>query len=188
MQNATGPQTVEKPQFQIELSLRGRRPWQSASQKPYGFGRTTAKMETFWRTDCHVGLRPPRNDSTISTHRGPVAKCNRPFDTAFFDAQRVRCKGFCGEPFFLPGRVRQVAIGTCRVGLCEKPVALRIFISFQRLQFSISGKLGILFDINVFFEQNLYKVFGFQWTNRKICCIIISFLCCGRKAVIYWKR
>ena len=107
---------------------------------------------------------------------------------AFFNTQRVRCKGFCSAPFFLPGRVRQVAIGTCRVGLCEKAVAQRIFISFQRLQFSISGKLGILFDINVFFEQNLYKVFGFQWTNRKICCIIISFLCCGRKAVIYWKR
>ena len=37
------------------------------SSKPSGFGRTATKMETFWSTDCHVGLRPPRNDTLFWT-------------------------------------------------------------------------------------------------------------------------
>ena len=82
----------------------------------------------------------------------------------------------------------QVAIGTFPVGLWGKPVAQRIFISFQSLWFSISGSLVNIFDKNVFFEQNLYKVFGFQWTKRNVCCIIISFLCRRANAVIYRKR
>ena len=36
------------------------------SPKTYGFERTATKMATFWGTDCHVGLRPPRNDRPIS--------------------------------------------------------------------------------------------------------------------------
>ena len=65
-------QTVKKPQPQKELSLRGRSPWQSASPKPNGFGRTTTKMATFWGTDCHVGLCPPRND-VLFRHAQPAA-------------------------------------------------------------------------------------------------------------------
>ena len=55
-------QIVKEPQSSKALSLRGRRPWQSVSPKPSGFDRTTGKMVAFKRTDCHVGLRPPRND------------------------------------------------------------------------------------------------------------------------------
>ena len=73
----------------------------------------------------------------------------------------------------------QIAIGTVKVERWEKPVAQYVFLSFLRYPFTISGSLVIIIDINIFFEQILYKVYGFQWTNRKICCIIISFLCRG---------
>ena len=43
------------------------------SPKPYGFERTATKMATFWSTDCHVGLRPPRNDTTFWTRSGAAA-------------------------------------------------------------------------------------------------------------------
>ena len=82
----------------------------------------------------------------------------------------------------------QVAIGTGEVEFWGKPVAHVVFKIFRNCEFPKTGKLALYIGKIVFFEQNLYKVFGFQWTNRKICCIIISFLCCGRKAVIYWKR
>ena len=68
------------------------------SPKPYGFGRTTAKMATFWGTDCHVGLRPPRNDSPFSTRccrrrrqLHSVCRCDAPAE------RRAAPAGACGE-------------------------------------------------------------------------------------------
>ena len=75
----------------------------------------------------------------------------------------------------------QVAIGTDFVGFAEKPVAHWFFKIFQKCEFSNTGKLAIYIDIKVFFKQKLYKVSGFQWTNREFCCIIITFLCRRRK-------
>ena len=75
----------------------------------------------------------------------------------------------------------QVAIGTDFVGFEEKPVAHWFFKIFRKCEFSNTGKLALYIDIKVFFALNLYKVSGFQWTNREICCIIITFLCRRRK-------
>ena len=75
----------------------------------------------------------------------------------------------------------QVAIGTDFVGFAEKPVAHWFFKIIQKCEFSNTGKLAIYIDIKVFFKQKLYKVSGFQWTNREFCCIIITFLCRRRK-------
>ena len=78
--------------------------------------------------------------------------------------------------------------GTFSVDFGGKPVARLVLQIFQKCEFLDSGKPSFLIDINVFFELNLYKVYGFQWTNRKDCCIIISFLSRGLNAVIYQKR
>ena len=69
-----------------------------------------------------------------------------------------------------------------------KPVAHNVFEIFRKWEFSESGRCAKFIDMNVFFEQNLYKVYGFQWTKRKNYCIIISFLCRGLNAVIFRKR
>ena len=76
------PQTVEKLNLKENCHCEGRSPVAIRSPKPYGFGRTTVKMATFWGTDCQkvncpegareatlgcVGLRPPRNDSPFLT-------------------------------------------------------------------------------------------------------------------------
>ena len=75
----------------------------------------------------------------------------------------------------------QVAIGTDFVGFAEKPVAQMVFKIFRNCEFSNTGKLALYIDIKVFFALKLYKVSGFQWTNREFCCIIITFLCRRRK-------
>ena len=75
----------------------------------------------------------------------------------------------------------QVAIGTDFVGFAGKPVAQMVFKIFRNCEFSNTGKLAFYIDIKVFFAQKLYKVSGFQWTNREICCIIVTFLCRRRK-------
>ena len=86
----------------------------------------------------------------------------------------------------LPGG--QVAIGTYPVGLWMEPVAQMVLPIFRNCEFPKTGKLALYIGIFLFFEQILYKVSSFQWTNRKNCCIIISFLCRGLNAVIYRKR
>ena len=86
----------------------------------------------------------------------------------------------------LPGG--QVAIGTYPVGLWAKSVAQMILLIFRNCEFPKTGKLALYIGIFLFFEQILYKVSSSQWTNRKNCCIIISFLCRGLNAVIYRKR
>ena len=90
-------------------------------------------------------------------------------------------------PGCYPG-VGRVTNGTFLVDFVGKPVARMILQIFRKCEFLDSGKPSLSIDINVFFALNLYKVYGFQWTNRKNCCIIISFLCRGHKAVIYRKR
>ena len=90
-------------------------------------------------------------------------------------------------PGCYPG-VGRVTNGTFCVDFGGKPVARFVLQIFRKCEFLDSGKPSLSIDINVFFEQNLYKVYGFQWTNRKICCIIISFLCRRLNAVIYQKR
>ena len=90
-------------------------------------------------------------------------------------------------PGCYPG-VGRVTNGTFCVDFGGKPVARFVLQIFRKCEFLDSGKPSLSIDINVFFKLNLYKVYGFQWTNRKNCCIIISFLCRGLNAVIYQKR
>ena len=87
-----------------------------------------------------------------------------------------------------PCRVGRVTNGTFCVDFGGKPVARFVLQIFRKCEFLDSGKPSLSIDINVFFKQNLYKVYGFQWTNRKNCCMIISFQCRGLNAVIYLKR
>ena len=90
-------------------------------------------------------------------------------------------------PGCYPG-VGRVTNGTFCVDFGGKPVALFVLQIFRKCEFLDSGKPSLSIDINVFFKLNLYKVYGFQWTNRKNCCMIISFQCRGLNAVIYLKR
>ena len=90
-------------------------------------------------------------------------------------------------PGCYPG-VGRVTNGTFCVDFGGKPVARFVLQIFRKCEFLDSGKPSLSIDINVFFKLNLYKVYGFQWTNRKNCCIIISFQCRGLNAVIYLKR
>ena len=70
-----------------------------------------------------------------------------------------------------------LGIGTGAVEYGEQPIAPEVFGRNEEQEFSEYGRLAHYIGINVFFEQILYKVPSFQWTNHKICCIIISFLC-----------
>ena len=71
-------QTVEKLNLKENCHCEGRSPVAIRSPKPYGFGRSANKMATFWSTDCHVGLRPPRNDS-LFRHADVTAKGGQSF-------------------------------------------------------------------------------------------------------------
>ena len=103
----------------------------------------------------------------------------------------VLCGNLCGggadDPIRLDLSVRSV-FGMGASGKFGKPVALLTLQIFRKCEFLESAKPSFYIGTNVFFKLNLYKVYGFQWTNQEICCIIISFLCRGLKAVIFRKR
>jgi hypothetical protein len=119
--------------------------------------------------------RPKLNPST-TTQAGP---------NVFYSTNDTHHVGQFGPR---PCRVGRVTNGTFCVDFGGKPVARFVLQIFRKCEFLDSGKPSLSIDINVFFKLNLYKVYGFQWTNRKNCCIIISFLCRGLNAVIYQKR
>ena len=121
---------------------------------------------------------PGQNKKTSSTTQaGPHEFCSTT------DKRNVRQFA----PGCYPG-VGRVTNGTFCVDFGGKPVVRSVLQLFRKCEFLDSGKPSLSIDINVFFKLNLYKVYGFQWTNRKNCCIIISFLCRGLNAVIYRKR